>query len=198
MPFDRLQDPEAIANWPQTLSRDGARTPMPWRSDARPTSAFRPASLGFRRGQPSPPGRRPAAVRPALDAALHAVLPGPAPAFIRLASRQDRCRPRPMTRCSSSTVRTNVSTLRCTFNLGGRPLGFRPAAAALISTGLIDGDNRAPTLRSSRSSHDHPRASSCRRSVADSATLGTPRRRALGLRAWPASSDATPACGSLP
>jgi alpha-glucosidase len=30
VPFDRLQDPEAIANWPLTLSRDGARTPMPW------------------------------------------------------------------------------------------------------------------------------------------------------------------------
>ena len=30
IPFDRLQDPEAIANWPLTLSRDGARTPMPW------------------------------------------------------------------------------------------------------------------------------------------------------------------------
>lgn len=30
IPFDKLQDPEAIANWPLTLSRDGARTPMPW------------------------------------------------------------------------------------------------------------------------------------------------------------------------
>ena len=34
VPFDKLQDPEAIANWPLTLSRDGARTPMPWQSDA--------------------------------------------------------------------------------------------------------------------------------------------------------------------
>ena len=32
--FGDLQDPEAIANWPQTLSRDGARTPMPWVGDA--------------------------------------------------------------------------------------------------------------------------------------------------------------------
>ena len=31
--FEELQDPEAIANWPLTLSRDGARTPMPWRGD---------------------------------------------------------------------------------------------------------------------------------------------------------------------
>ena len=28
-----MQDPEAIANWPLTLSRDGARTPMPWHGD---------------------------------------------------------------------------------------------------------------------------------------------------------------------
>ena len=33
IPFEQLQDPEAIANWPLTLSRDGARTPMPWESD---------------------------------------------------------------------------------------------------------------------------------------------------------------------
>ena len=30
VPFERLRDPEAIANWPLTLGRDGARTPMPW------------------------------------------------------------------------------------------------------------------------------------------------------------------------
>ena len=34
IPFDQLQDPEAIANWPRTLSRDGARTPMPWNDSA--------------------------------------------------------------------------------------------------------------------------------------------------------------------
>lgn len=34
VPFERLVDPEAIANWPQTLGRDGARTPMPWQKDA--------------------------------------------------------------------------------------------------------------------------------------------------------------------
>jgi alpha-glucosidase len=28
--FADLKDPEAIANWPLTLGRDGARTPMPW------------------------------------------------------------------------------------------------------------------------------------------------------------------------
>lgn len=44
VPPERLQDPEAIANWPHTLGRDGARTPMPWRSDA--------ANAGFSPGQP--------------------------------------------------------------------------------------------------------------------------------------------------
>ncbi len=34
IPFEQLQDPEAIANWPLTLSRDGARTPMPWAAQA--------------------------------------------------------------------------------------------------------------------------------------------------------------------
>ena len=30
IPFEQLRDPEAIKNWPHTLGRDGARTPMPW------------------------------------------------------------------------------------------------------------------------------------------------------------------------
>ena len=33
IPFERLRDPEAIANWPLTQGRDGARTPMPWSND---------------------------------------------------------------------------------------------------------------------------------------------------------------------
>lgn len=34
VPFELLKDPEAIANWPLTLGRDGARTPMPWTGDS--------------------------------------------------------------------------------------------------------------------------------------------------------------------
>ena len=30
VPYERLVDPEAIANWPETLGRDGTRTPHPW------------------------------------------------------------------------------------------------------------------------------------------------------------------------
>ncbi len=42
--FEELKDPEAIANWPETLGRDGARTPMPWVHDA--------ANAGFSSGKP--------------------------------------------------------------------------------------------------------------------------------------------------
>ncbi|WP_156255998.1 alpha-amylase family glycosyl hydrolase [Sandarakinorhabdus oryzae] len=42
--FEDLQDPEAIANWPLTLGRDGARTPMPWTANA--------ANAGFSTGKP--------------------------------------------------------------------------------------------------------------------------------------------------
>ena len=44
IPFEALRDPEAIANWPRTLSRDGARTPMPWSASA--------PQLGFTSGKP--------------------------------------------------------------------------------------------------------------------------------------------------
>ncbi|WP_344697553.1 alpha-amylase family glycosyl hydrolase [Sphingomonas rosea] len=44
VPFEQLQDPEAIANWPQTLSRDGVRTPMPWLASDE--------GHGFTRGKP--------------------------------------------------------------------------------------------------------------------------------------------------
>ena len=37
VPFDKLQDPEAIRFWPANLGRDGCRTPMPWQ--ARRTNA---------------------------------------------------------------------------------------------------------------------------------------------------------------
>ncbi len=30
VPFEKLKDPEGINNWPHTMGRDGARTPMPW------------------------------------------------------------------------------------------------------------------------------------------------------------------------
>ena len=49
VPFEMLQDPEAIANWPLTLSRDGVRTPMPW-SELAAEGALVPG--GFSTAQP--------------------------------------------------------------------------------------------------------------------------------------------------
>ena len=41
--YEELRDPEALANWPQTLGRDGARTPMPWTAElGNPAPAVRP------------------------------------------------------------------------------------------------------------------------------------------------------------
>lgn len=34
VPFECLVDPEAIENWPDTLGRDGCRTPMPWKDQS--------------------------------------------------------------------------------------------------------------------------------------------------------------------
>ncbi len=34
VPFEKLKDPEGIRFWPDSLGRDGCRTPMPWRHNA--------------------------------------------------------------------------------------------------------------------------------------------------------------------
>lgn len=38
--FEDLQDPEAITNWPETLGRDGARTPMVWTAGSNDNFGF--------------------------------------------------------------------------------------------------------------------------------------------------------------
>lgn len=38
--FEDLKDPEAITNWPRTLGRDGARTPMPWDGNGNDYAGF--------------------------------------------------------------------------------------------------------------------------------------------------------------
>ena len=44
VPYEKLQDPEALSNWPHTLGRDGARTPMPWKHNGN--------HAGFSVGEP--------------------------------------------------------------------------------------------------------------------------------------------------
>jgi alpha-glucosidase len=123
--FDQLRDPEAIANWPLTLSRDGTRTPMPWQSDL--------PSYGFTSGEPWLPfgpdhgaaavdvqerdpmsllslTRRLIALRGQHDALLQgsvAVIAaeGKLLAFIR---------------------KSEAETLFCLFNLGDQPIDWQP------------------------------------------------------------------------
>ncbi|OBV10405.1 alpha-amylase family glycosyl hydrolase [Erythrobacter dokdonensis] len=50
--FEDLLDPEAIANWPHTLGRDGARTPMPWQALA-PQAGFSSANRTWLKRDPA-------------------------------------------------------------------------------------------------------------------------------------------------
>ncbi|MFL6764121.1 MAG: alpha-amylase family glycosyl hydrolase [Sphingomicrobium sp.] len=142
VPFDQLQDPEAIANWPHTLSRDGARTPMPWSADA--------PNLGFSSGTPWLPAgeshRALAVDRQNSDSA--SLL-----AFTRrcLALR----RAHPELRHGSIKIveageqrlvfdRLERETLRCTFNLSDKPASFSPAGRGIIRTGSVGRDTLGP------------------------------------------------------
>ncbi len=44
VPFEKLKDPEGIRFWPESLGRDGCRTPIPWSSDAQ--------NAGFSKAEP--------------------------------------------------------------------------------------------------------------------------------------------------
>ncbi|MEO1324225.1 MAG: alpha-glucosidase [Pseudomonadota bacterium] len=50
--FEDLQDPEAIANWPHTLGRDGARTPFPWAA-SQPQAGFSRANQTWLKVDPA-------------------------------------------------------------------------------------------------------------------------------------------------
>jgi alpha-glucosidase len=139
VPYDRLQDPEAIANWPHTLSRDGARTPMPWSPDQ--------SNLGFSTGEPwLPLGDN----HRSLTAERQESDPGSVLAFTRDCLRLRNAHPA-LHRGPIDIVETGpqrlvfdrkngCETVRCTFNLSGTSVPFAPAGRCLISTGNIDGN----------------------------------------------------------
>lgn len=131
--YEDLRDPEAIANWPLTLGRDGARTPMPWQSDA--------ANAGFSAGRPwLPLGKDHAAL--AVDvqerdsgSLLHLTRD-------LLAVRREH----PALRTGTMTVlpdgndalllfdRTDdTQTLRCAFNFGDQPLNIEGHGVAIAA-----------------------------------------------------------------
>jgi alpha-glucosidase len=143
VPFDRLRDPEAIANWPQTLSRDGARTPMPWRSNA--------PNLGFSTGDPWLPlgeSHRELAVdaqetgqgsmlhftRACLQ--LRNAHPALRHGWMRVVRADDQLLA--FERAHGDEV------LRCIFNLSDRPATFRMSGKRLVNVGEVDQGTLAP------------------------------------------------------
>ena len=143
VPFDRLQDPEAIANWPATLSRDGARTPMPW-SSTEP-------NLGFSTGKPWLPAGE-AHRMLAVDA--QEVNPRSVLAFtreclrLRHAHRVLRVGAMQVIEAGEQLLTFERSAgderLRCTFNLSPRAASFAPSGRRVAATGAIDGTTLGP------------------------------------------------------
>lgn len=143
VPFEHLQDPEAIANWPRTLSRDGARTPMPWNSQA--------ANLGFSTGRPwLPAGEAHAALavdsqEPDRDSML---------AFTRECLRLRRSHQ--SLRLGSMQILEadeqlliferagSGERLRCTFNLSDQSSNFTARGEALMCSGDVDDGRLGP------------------------------------------------------
>lgn len=136
VPFDRLQDPEAIANWPQTLSRDGARTPMPWASDI--------ANFGFSSSEPWLPV---GGAHGSMTVDVQEQDPGSLLGFTRHCIRLRR---------SLAALRIGTMTIlradeqllsfersesgariRCTFNLSRDACRWQPAGKVLVSTGDV-------------------------------------------------------------
>jgi len=143
VPFERLQDPEAIANWPQTLSRDGARTPMPW-SSGEP-------NLGFSSGEPwLPVGSNHGTL--AVD-----VQERGSDSMLRFTRECLELRRRlPALRHGLMRVIEageallvfdrfeEGQRLRCSFNLSDRALAFTPTGRELTRAGHVDGASLGP------------------------------------------------------
>jgi alpha-glucosidase len=143
VPYERLQDPEAIANWPQTLSRDGARTPMPWSSTAE--------NLGFSSGEPWLPlgsSHRQLAVD------LQQQVSSSTLAFTRKCLELRRHRlalrfgsMRVIEAGEQKLIFERIferERLRCMFNLSRQPVAFAASGIPLVTIGDIDGGKLGP------------------------------------------------------
>ncbi len=126
--YEDLQDPEAIANWPLTLGRDGARTPMPW--------SARAPNAGFTSGKPWLPI---APEHQALAAELQERDAQSLLAWTRqlvgLRKRREALTLGTMNvlECTDSLLvferQFDGDRLLCAFNLGREPITYRPAQA---------------------------------------------------------------------
>jgi len=147
IPFERLRDPEAIANWPLTLSRDGARTPLPWRGDA--------PGLGFSATEPWLPfGKGHAALAIDRQDADPASLLAWTRAVLALRNRHEALRRgsvRVVTVDDDLLVferRADDETLLCAFNFSTAPRAWRPDVPGdwtlAIASDPTDGEMLAP------------------------------------------------------
>ena len=120
IPFDQLKDPEAIANWPLTLSRDGVRTPMPWdESD----------DAGFGSDEPwLPVGDENRHRAVSVQDGDSASLLNASRAAIRLRRDNPALRVGSVSACRTAgnlldiTRQSDDQTVRCLFNLGRAPV----------------------------------------------------------------------------
>jgi alpha-glucosidase len=143
VPFDQLQDPEAIANWPHTLSRDGARTPMPWNSAA--------ANLGFSTAEPwLPVGASHAPLAVDQQERVSDSMLGFTRACLDLRKSFVALRRGSMQVIEAGEAllvfdrAAKGQQLRCSFNLSDRPVPFRSGGKALIQVGDVDGAALGP------------------------------------------------------
>lgn len=145
VPFERLVDPEAIANWPETLGRDGARTPMPWKTD----NGF----AGFSEHEPWLP------VDPRHRALAAEAQERDPNSTLHLARRLIALRhSHPALRIGSMTMLERTGdlllfrrqgdgeTLLCAFNLGHDPVAWTPAAGASVVEAVNQKDAFSGTL----------------------------------------------------
>ncbi len=141
VPFERLRDPEAIANWPRTLGRDGARTPMPWIasaphagfSSAEPWLPIDPAHLALAVDrQESDPHSTLQVARRALD--LRRLYPA-----LRIGDMTMIDAPAPLLVFQRGDGR---DAMLCAFNLGKETVRWRPPAGWRIVDSLnLDANN---------------------------------------------------------
>lgn len=135
--FEDLLDPEAIANWPHTLGRDGARTPMPWQANA-PQAGFSSANRTWLKLDP---------VHTAFAVDRQAADPASTLGYTRQLLALRRTHPA-LVHGDSELIETPEDILAflrrdadgagvlCVFNLGDQPGEWRPPAG-LGTLGLL-------------------------------------------------------------
>ncbi len=139
VPFERLVDPEAITNWPETLGRDGARTPIPWTASA-PHAGFSPVEPWL----PVDPRHVPLAVdrqEADPDATLHVARRAVALRHRLAALRIGELAPVETAAPVVAFIRGDGdAAVLCAFNLSGEPADWSPPSGWRVEEAVNGGD----------------------------------------------------------